>query len=43
MRRYLLPIQEYVTRGTTPAEELLQKFRGEWQGSLAPAFQEYAY
>jgi glutamate--cysteine ligase len=42
-RRYLLPIQEYVTRGITPAEELLQKFRGEWQGSLAPAFQEYAY
>jgi glutamate--cysteine ligase len=42
-RRYLQPIQEYLTRGITPADELLQKFHGEWQGSLAPAFQEYAY
>jgi glutamate--cysteine ligase len=42
-RRYLQPIQEYVRRGITPADELLQKFHGEWQGSLAPAFQEYAY
>src|SRR4051812_8290844 len=42
-RRYLQPIQEYLRRGITPADELLQKFHGEWQGSLAPAFQEYAY
>jgi glutamate--cysteine ligase len=41
--RYLRPIQEFVARGITPAEELLQKFHGEWQGSVDPVFREYAY
>src|SRR5262249_22548491 len=41
--RYLRPIQEFVARGITPAEELLQKYHGEWQGSVDPVFREYAY
>jgi glutamate--cysteine ligase len=41
--RYLRPIQEFVTRGITPAEELLQKFHGDWHGSVDPVFREYAY
>ncbi len=41
--RYLQPIEEYVARGVTPAEELLEKFNGPWSGSVAPAFKEYAY
>jgi glutamate--cysteine ligase len=41
--RYLAPIQEYVSRGITPAEELLAKFDAEWNRSLAPVFKEYAY
>jgi glutamate--cysteine ligase len=41
--RYLQPIEEYVARGITPAEELLAKFNGTWSGSVAPAFKEYAY
>jgi glutamate--cysteine ligase len=41
--RYLRPIQEFVARGITPAEELLQKFHSEWQGSVDPVFREYAY
>ena len=36
-------IREYVLRGITPAEELLKRFASEWNGSIAPAFQEYAY
>ena len=31
--RYLRPIQEYVARGITPAEELLEKFHGAWNGA----------
>src|SRR6185437_10902590 len=31
--RYLRPIQEFVARGITPAEELLEKFHGPWKGS----------
>jgi glutamate--cysteine ligase len=42
-RRYLGPIQEYVGRGITPAEELLAKFHGPWEGSVEPVFKEYAY
>jgi glutamate--cysteine ligase len=41
--RYLRPIQEFVARGITPAEELLEKFYGPWEGSVEPVFREYAY
>jgi glutamate--cysteine ligase len=41
--RYLRPIQDYVSRGITPAEELLEKFHGDWNHSVAPAYKEYAY
>jgi glutamate--cysteine ligase len=41
--RYLQPIQEYVERGITPAEELLEKFEGPWGRSVEPVFKEYAY
>ena len=42
-RRYLRPIQEFVARGITPAEELLEKFHGPWGGSVDPVFKDYAY
>ena len=38
--RYLRPIQEFVARGITPAEELLEKFHGPWGGSVDPAFKD---
>jgi glutamate--cysteine ligase len=41
--RYLRPIQDTVTRGITPAEELLEKYHGSWGRSVEPAFKEYAY
>ena len=41
--RYLQPIQDYVARGITPAEELLEKFDGPWGRSVEPVFKEYAY
>jgi glutamate--cysteine ligase len=42
-RRYLRPIEDYVSRGITPAEELLEKFHGPWGHSVEPVFKEYAY
>jgi glutamate--cysteine ligase len=42
-RRFLRPIEEYVGRGITPAEELLAKFHGPGDGSVEPVFKEYAY
>ncbi len=41
--RYLRPLQDFVARGITPAEELLEKFHGPWNGSVMPVFTEYAY
>src|SRR5690606_18054162 len=41
--RYLEPLEDLVSRGMTPAEELLSKFHGEWAGSVEPIFTEYAY
>ena len=41
--RYLIPLQDCVAKGRTPAEELLDKYRGAWGGSVDPVFTEYAY
>jgi glutamate--cysteine ligase len=41
--RYLRPLQEFVARGITPAEELLEKFHGPWGRSVDPIYSEYAY
>jgi glutamate--cysteine ligase len=41
--RYLAPIEQFVARGITPAQELLEKYRGPWKGSVEPVFTEYAY
>jgi len=41
---YLAPLPLVaVLRGITPAEELLERFHGEWGGSVDPIFEEYAY
>jgi glutamate--cysteine ligase len=40
---YLESLGDIVSRGYTPAEELLRKFHGEWKGSVEPLFTEYAY
>jgi glutamate--cysteine ligase len=41
--RYLRPLEESIARGITPAEELLEKFHGEWGGSVVRIYDEYAY
>jgi glutamate--cysteine ligase len=41
--RYLRELQEFVARGITPAEELLEKYYGPWERSVEPVFRDYAY
>jgi glutamate--cysteine ligase len=41
--RYLRPLEEIVARGVTPAEELLEKYFNEWNESVAPLYDQYAY
>jgi glutamate--cysteine ligase len=40
---YLEPLEEIVSRGHSPAEELLEKFFGPWGGLVDPVFAECAY
>jgi glutamate--cysteine ligase len=40
---FLQPLQRIVETGRTPAEELLQRYENEWDGSLEPLFSEQAY
>jgi glutamate--cysteine ligase len=41
--RYLRPLEESIARGITPAEELLEKYFNDWNSSVEPIFDEYAY
>jgi glutamate--cysteine ligase len=41
--RYLRQLDEIVLHGVTPAEELLQKFHGAWNGSIDPTYTDYSY
>ena len=41
--RYLEVLDDRLTRGTTPAQELLEKFHGPWAGSVDPIYTEDAY
>ena len=40
---YLNPLFEILQSGKTPAEELLEAYRGRWNGNIDPVFEEYAY
>jgi glutamate--cysteine ligase len=36
-------LDDRLARGTTPAQELLEKFHGPWGGSVDPIYTEEAY
>ena len=40
---HLAPLDRAVASGLAPADELLAKWKGEWKGSFAALFREYAY
>src|SRR5690349_22962825 len=41
--RHLEPLERTIECGHTPAEEMLAKFNGSWNGSVEPAYKEYAF
>jgi glutamate--cysteine ligase len=41
--RHLEPLDRIIDSGQAPAEEMLAKFHGSWQGSVEPAYEEYAF
>jgi glutamate--cysteine ligase len=40
---HLAPLDRAVASGMALADELLAKWKGEWGGSFAPLFRDYAY
>jgi glutamate--cysteine ligase len=42
-RVFLAPLMETVASGLTPAERLLNKYHGAWEGDINRLFDEYAY
>ncbi|MDJ0930126.1 glutamate--cysteine ligase [Breoghania sp.] len=42
-RTHLEPVEETLASGMTPAERMLQKFDGEWNGDITRVFEDYAY
>lgn len=40
---FLDPLYEVVASGKTPAERLLDRYHGEWQGNLDPIYREMAF
>ncbi|AXC48779.1 glutamate--cysteine ligase [Paracoccus suum] len=41
--RFLEALQDSVESGRVPADELLAKYHGEWQGDLSRVYAEYSY
>jgi glutamate--cysteine ligase len=41
--RYLEPLDVILETGRTPAEEMLDRYHGAWNGSVEPAYQEFAF
>ena len=40
---FLNALRESVDSGMTPADELLGKYHGEWQGDLSNIYRDYSY
>ena len=40
---YLSPIIDVVTRGKTPADQLLELYNGQWQGDVMQVFGSHQY
>ena len=42
-RIYLEPLEAYIATGKVPADALLERFHGPWQGTVDPVFDEWAF
>lgn len=40
---FLNALQESIASGQTPADELLEKYHGEWNGDISKVYSEYSY
>ena len=40
---FLNALQESVDNGMTPADELLEKYHGEWDGNIKQIYSDFSY
>ncbi len=40
---FLIPLEDTVSTGKTPAERMLEEYRGDWNGDIAKVFKDYAF
>lgn len=40
---FLDPLREIVASGMTPADKLLERFHGDWNGSVSPVYEEFSF
>jgi glutamate--cysteine ligase len=40
---FLDPLRDVIATGMTPADRLLAKYRGEWQGDLSRIYGEFSF
>ncbi len=40
---FLNALKDIVASGRTPAEELLERYHGDWRGDLTRIYREYSY
>ena len=40
---FLIPLEETVASGKTPAERMLDRFHGQWNGDITRVFEEFAF
>ena len=40
---FLDPLRDIIARGTTPAEQLLARYHGEWQGDVSRIYEELSF
>ena len=40
---YLIDIKKYIYNGVSPADLLIEKYKGEWQNSLNPLYKELIF
>jgi glutamate--cysteine ligase len=41
--RFLEPVEAILRHGSAPAQEMLARYEGPWQRSVAPLYAEYAF
>ncbi|MEL7430655.1 MAG: glutamate-cysteine ligase family protein, partial [Pseudomonadota bacterium] len=40
---FLIPLEETIASGKTPAERMLDRYHGQWNGDIMRVFEEYAF